>query len=131
VSVTLSAFDLTDNTTRTATKLVCVSDTTPPAITIVRPVAGAIVRGDDFILEVRISDAVDKNISNYEVDLGTHVVSPLDPSTGQSRQRLQDAPKTSGPVNTTITVRARDASGNVATQSVNFSEVFDKHHDDH
>jgi hypothetical protein len=84
VSVALSVLDLTSNTTRNATKSVCTSDTTPRVITFVRPIAGALVKGDDVILEVRMSDAVDKNIDSYEVDLGTHVVSSLDPRTGQS-----------------------------------------------
>jgi len=55
----------------------------------------------------------------------------LTPRSGRSRQRLQEAPKTGGPVPTTITVRVKDASGNYAEQSVSFSEVFDGHRPHH
>ena len=124
-NIALSVLDLTNGTTRTATKSVCVSDTTPPRITILRPTPGELVFEDNVVLEVHIDDVADKNITSYEADLGLHVVSPLNPRTGYSRQRLQQAPRTDGPVPTTITVRAQDASGNSTTQTVTFSEVFD------
>ena len=124
-NIALSVLDLTNGTTRTVTKSVCVSDTTPPRITIIQPAPGALVHDDNVVLEVQIVDVADKNITSYEADLGLHVVSPLNPRTGRSRQRLQEAPRTDVPVPTTITVRARDASGNAAVQVVSFSEVFD------
>jgi len=124
-NIALTVLDLTNGTTRTATKSVCVSDTTPPRITILRPAPGELVHEDNVVLEVQIDDVADKNITSYEADLGLHVVSPLNPRTGHSRQRLQEAPRTDAPVPTTITVRAQDASGNFTTQTVTFSEVFD------
>jgi len=124
-NIALTVLDLTNGTTRTATKSVCVSDTTPPRITILRPTPGELVHDDNVVLEVQIDDVADRNITSYEADLGLHVVSPLNARTGHSRQRLQEAPRTDAPVPTTITVRARDASGNVTTQAVTFSEIFD------
>lgn len=130
-NIALSVLDLTNGTTRTATKSVCVSDTTPPRITILRPRPGELVHEDNVVLEVQIDDIADKNITSYEADLGLHVVSPLNPRTGYSRQRLQEAPRTDGPVPTTITVRTQDASGNFTTQTVTFSEIFDSRRPGH
>lgn len=131
VNVALAVLDLTNGTTRTATKSVCVSDTTPPRITILQPAPGALVRDDNVVLEVQIDDVADRNITSYEADLGLHVVSPLNARTGHSRQRLQEAPRTDAPVPTTITVRAHDAAGNSTTQVVSFSEIFDNHRPRH
>src|SRR6266853_2352694 len=75
VAVTLSMTDLTNNTSSSATRSVCVSDTTAPAIVIFSPTPGQVVNGDNLILEVSINDAVDKNISQYEVLVGSDFLS--------------------------------------------------------
>ena len=121
--VTLSVTDLTNNSVRTATKSVCVSDTTPPVVTINSPKPGQVVSGENVILDVTIKDAVDKNITAYEVLVGSDMLSPLDPTTGHARQRILQTPKVNGSIATTVTVRALDASGNVGQQSVTFSRV--------
>lgn len=130
-NIALTVQDLTNNSSRSSTKSVCVSDTTAPRITILHPIPGEMVHEDDVVLDVQIVDAADKNITTFDADLGLHVVSALNPRSGRSRQRLQEAPKTGGPVPTTITVRVKDASGNYAEQSVSFSEVFDGHRPHH
>jgi len=63
----LSVTDLTNNTSSTAIKSVCISDTTGPAIVDLLSDARQVVQGDNLILDVSIQDAVDKNITQYEV----------------------------------------------------------------
>jgi len=123
VVVTLSVTDLTNNSTATATKSVCVSDTTPPSIVINSPVPGQIVYGDNLILDVTIKDTVDKNITKYDVFVGSTFVSPIDPKTGHARQNILAAPKASGSVALTVTVRATDISGNSGQRSVTVSQI--------
>jgi hypothetical protein len=123
VVVTLSVTDLTNNSNRTATKSVCVSDTAAPAIAIFSPTSGQVVRGDNLILDVSIKDIVDKNITQYEVSVGSNFVSPIDPNTGRARQQILGSPRVNGAVSVTITVRARDASGNSGQQSVTFTQI--------
>jgi hypothetical protein len=123
VTVTLSITDLTNNTVRTtATKSVCVSDTTGPVIVINAPVPGQNVFGDSLILDVTIKDAVDKTITQHEVLVGSDYLSPLNPATGRGRQNILANPKANGSVALTITVRATDASGNTSQQSVTVTQ---------
>lgn len=123
VVVTLSVTDLTNNSTSTTAKSVCVSDTTAPAIVIFSPTPGQVVYGDNQILDVSIKDTVDKHITQYEVFVGSNFLSPIDPNTGRARQRILDSPKVNGGVSVTITVRARDASGNSGERSVTFTQI--------
>src|ERR1700704_83578 len=123
VAVTLSITDLTNNTSSTATKSVCVSDTTAPAIVIFSPTPGQVVNGDNLILDVSIQDAVDKNITQYEVLVGRDFLSPIDPNTGRAQQRILQAPQVNGGVAVTITVRAIDVSGNSGQKSVTFTQT--------
>jgi hypothetical protein len=120
--VTLSLTDLTNNTVRTATKSVCVSDTTGPVITINSPVPGQTVIGDSLILDVTIKDAVDKNITQYETLVGSDYLSPHNPSTGRARENVLASPKANGSIALTITVRATDASGNTSQKSVTVTQ---------
>ena len=123
VAVTLSITDLTNNTSSTATKSVCVSDTTAPAIVIFSPTPGQVVQGDNLILDVSIQDAVDKNITQYEVLVGSDFLSPIDPNTGRAQQQILQAPQVNGGVTVTITVRALDVSGNSGQKSVTFTQA--------
>jgi hypothetical protein len=123
VTVTLSVTDLTNNNSSTATKSVCVSDTTGPAIVIYSPTPGQVVQGENLILEVSIQDAVDKNITQYEVLVGSDFLSPIDPNTGRAQQQILQAPQVNGGVTVTITVRAVDASGNRSSRSVTFTQM--------
>jgi len=123
VVVTLSVTDLTNNSTTTASKSVCVSDTTAPLIVIFSPTPGQVVRGDDLILDVSIKDAVDKQITQYEVLVGSDFLSPINPDTGRARQQILGSPRVDGAVSVTITVRAHDASGNSGQKSVTVSQV--------
>jgi len=123
VTVTLSVTDLTNNLSSTATKSVCVSDTTGPAIVIFSPTPGQVVQGDNLILDVSIQDAVDKNITQYEVLVGSDFLSPIDPNTGRAQQQILQAPQVNGGVTVTITVRALDVSGNSSSRSVTFTQT--------
>src|SRR5882672_407014 len=121
--VTLSITDLTNNTSSTARKSVCVSDTTAPVIVIFSPTPGEVVQGDDLILDVSIQDAVDKNITQYEVLVGSDFLSPIDPNTGRAQQQILQAPQVNGGVTVTITVRAIDVFGNSGQKSVTFTQT--------
>ena len=123
VVVTLSVTDLTDNISNTATKSVCVSDTTGPEIVIFSPTRGQVVQGDNLILDVSIQDAVDKNITQYEVLVGSDFLSPIDPNTGRAQQQILQAPQVNGGVTVTITVRAIDVFGNSNSRSVTFTQT--------
>jgi hypothetical protein len=120
--VTLSVTDLTNNSSSTASKKVCVSDTTPPVIVINAPVPGQNVYGDTLVLDVTIKDTVDKNITQYEVLVGSDYLSPISPSTGHARQNVLAAPKANGSIALTVTVRATDASGNTGQRSVTVTQ---------
>lgn len=120
--VTLSVTDLTNNSISTATKSVCVSDTTGPVIVINSPVPGQNVYGDSLVLDVTIKDAVDKNITQYEILVGNDYLAPISPSTGHARQNVLAAPKANGSIALTITVRATDVSGNTAQRTVTVTQ---------
>ncbi|HET7766463.1 MAG TPA: hypothetical protein VFK92_15370 [Burkholderiales bacterium] len=120
--VTLSVTDQTNNSVSTASKPVCVSDTTGPAITINSPVPGQNVYGDTLVLDVTIKDAVDKNITQYEILVGSDYLAPISASTGHARQNVLAAPKANGSIALTITVRAVDVSGNTAQRSVTVTQ---------
>jgi hypothetical protein len=123
VVVTLSVTDLTNNNSATATRSVCVSDTTGPAIVIYSPTWGQVVQGDNLILDVSIQDAVDKNITQYEVLVGSDFLSPIDPNTGFAQQQILQAPQVNGGVTVTITVRAMDVFGNSNSRFVTFTQT--------
>ncbi len=72
---------------------------------------------------VSINDAVDSNITQYEVLVGSDFLSPIDPNTGPAPQQILQAPQVNGGVTVTITVRAIDASGNSGQRSVTFTQT--------
>jgi hypothetical protein len=122
VVVTLTVTDLTDNSQTTVTHAICVTDTTPPVIVINKPRPGETVK-ENISLDVSIRDAVDKGIDDYEIHVGRNFVSAIDPRTGRSKTNIFNGAKPDGSIVTTITVRAYDASGNIAEQSVTVNQV--------
>ena len=122
VVATLTVTDRTNNTQKSVTKSICVSDTTPPVIVINKPLPGDTVH-DDIALDVSIHDAVDKNIDQYEIQVGRYFVSDIDTRTGRSKQHIFNGAKPDGTITTTITVRAYDSSGNLAEQSVTVNQI--------
>ena len=122
VVATLTVTDRTNNTQRSVTKSICVSDTTPPVIVINKPLPGTTVK-DDIDLDVTIHDTVDKNITKYEIQIGRFFVSDIDPKTGRSKQHIFNGAKPDGTITTSIIVRAHDASGNVAEQAVTVNQI--------
>jgi hypothetical protein len=121
--VTLTVTDLTNNIQKSVSKSVCVTDTTPPVIVINRPLPGEALQAEKVILDVSIRDAVDPNVSKYEVQAGSDFYSDINPATGVARQRVFEAPKPDGSITATITVRATDATGNAGQASVTFTEL--------
>ncbi len=114
--VTLTMEDTATGASKTVTKEVCVSDTTAPEIIILSPVEGAICNGNNLGLEVQITDAVDKNIPDYLVSIGSSYVVDLDGEI--SRVRLFKPNPSNGPVPMEVTVTTMDASGNMASATV-------------
>ena len=117
--VTLTLQDLTNNTSKTISKNICVSDTTPPAIVINLPQPGATIVGNNLILDVSIRDAVDL-IDTYQVQVGNTFNSPINPKTSRAQQQLIVAPNVQGKVELgQVIISAKDFSGNKASKSVN------------
>lgn len=105
------------------TKMVCVSDTTPPLINILRPLDGDVFVGNNIKLDLTITDLVDKNINSYEVFVGKSAILPLNPDTGVSIAKLFKL-DFGAYMQSEVTIKAHDASGNVAQKTVN---VFIQH----
>jgi hypothetical protein len=113
-TVTLTVRDKSTGDQRTKTLHVCVSDTTPPTVTILSPVNGSTVLLGK--LQVRIRDVVDTKIAQYRLFIGDTSDVPLGTS-GVSTVPIF-LPVGRDPVATQITVEAHDASGNVGSSSV-------------
>ncbi len=94
-----------------------VSDTTGPHIEILSPIAGDHYNGNNLFLKVFIQDAVDVNISDYTVSMGSSAACAVDPDTGISSTHLFK-PASGNTVPTDITVTAQDASGNSSQATV-------------
>ncbi len=124
-TVKLTVTDLASGKQSTATLKVCASDTTPPTVRILAPTQGATLVGDGIWATVSVSDLVDKNITSYQISLGSNGTIALDPATGTSRVRvLQDAP--AGDVlQLDLRATARDASGNWGEDSVSVYKAHD------
>lgn len=120
--VELSMLDRTNGQRQTASKSVCVSDTTPPTIEILSPKQGEVLRGAGPVrLDVRITDAVDKNIKKFNASFGTQGNYSIGPS---GRERVQLVRPDSGEqIQMQISVQASDASGNPAFANVNFTRA--------
>lgn len=117
-TVSLTVTDLDTSKQSGTTRNICVSDTTPPNIVINSPVSGETLVGGALIMDVTITDLVDKNIQNYDVFMGSLGTYAIDPETGSSRIRLLQPAADEGPLAMTLQVRTRDASGNVGNQTI-------------
>lgn len=123
-TVYLTVEDTSTGETATSSMPVCVSDTTPPSITILSPSPGEVFVGNNIFLEVVITDTVDQNIDTYDVIVGNTNSFPLDTDTNSSRIKLFKLDSESIAVPTDIIVEAVDAYGNIAHATV---EIFRKH----
>ncbi len=117
-SVTLTAVDGATGLSNTVTRTVCVSDTTAPVIEILSPESGEVYNGNNLSLEVRITDAVDQNISDCLVTVGKSYLVALDPERETSKIKLSKPGPTDGPIPADVIVTAADNSGNATTVSV-------------
>jgi hypothetical protein len=116
--VTLTLSDGQGSEKRT-TRSVCVSDTVAPGIEILSPRQSDSFKGNNMRLEVQINDTVDKSIDSYEVFIGRKMTVQL--QDGRSNIKLsKDSAAQSD--DTEIVVRAVDASGNAASESVVVSQ---------
>lgn len=123
-TVTLIAEDLTSGDTASNTLDVCVSDTTPPQVTILSPVQGSTFVGENATLTVQVSDIVDKNIVSYRRFVGEVGAISLDPDSGSSSTMLYR--KVDGePEIVTITAEAVDASGNTGSAQIVVYQLHD------
>ena len=114
VGAMLSLTDSNGNVV-TASKSICVSDTTPPSIRILSPEAGETFFGSNMQLAVEITDTVDRNIASYDVFVGNSLTGKLVDGLGKT---VLSKPVNGDTITTEITVKAKDASGNNATKSV-------------
>jgi len=114
--VTLTIEDLTTGERRQASIETCVSDTTPPQITILSPEEGETFIGENLFLEVDISDVVDSDIEEFDMFVGTTRTVALD-ADGTSRVAVFRKSRGST-VEMQINVEAMDSSGNVGTETV-------------
>lgn len=122
VSVTLT--DSVSGESATGTRSVCVSDTTPPTISIISPQEGQVFIGNNMMLDIIISDLVDKSIDKYVMFIGNERTIELDSATGISREKVSKPSPGSEPILTDIIIKARDAAGNEAEEGV---EVYMRH----
>lgn len=123
-TVFLTLEDTSTGETITSTMPVCVSDTTPPNITVLSPLPGEVFVGNNIFLDVVITDAVDQDIDTYKVTVGNTMSFPIDTDTNSSRVKLfkPDPEATTTPAD--IIVEAEDASGNISRSTV---EIFKEH----
>lgn len=125
VEVKLTIEDLATGETSTAARQICVSDTTPPQITILSPVAGERMVGNQVAVEVSIQDAVDQYIRDFELFLGTSGSFPLDPAKASTKVNLLQGQAGADAMAVELKVKAQDASGNSGEASVNVLKVHD------
>lgn len=117
-SASLTATDGATGKSVTVTKQICVSDTTAPVVEIRNPVSGARY-GDLPVLDVKVTDAVDEDISSVGVALGQTAGYALGP-TGELRTTLRPRRAIGNMVEAQITVTASDASGNTGVSNAYF-----------
>lgn len=118
-TVFLTATDQITNEQATSMVQVCVSDTTPPQITILDPVEGQVLSGSNPRLTLSIDDAVDQEIDTVRVFVGHVADIPVSSKRDVVRTRIP--PARSGPdgTMTQITVEATDEFGNTGSSTVN------------
>ena len=119
--VTLTLVDADGNTKKTA-RSVCVSDTVAPTVEILSPLSDEEFSGANTKLEVEIHDAVDQDISSYEVFIGRSLQGTL--RDGHSVLKLSKDKDASGTA-LDITVKARDASGNLGGDATRVYQMHD------
>jgi hypothetical protein len=123
--VRLTVEDLATGTRASTAMSVCVSDTTPPTVEILSPVAGETLIGEGTSVKVSVSDAVDTNISRNELTVGAHQELDLDPETGPTKLRLFQTRPGDEAMELEVRATARDASGNVGSSSVTVYKAHD------
>ncbi len=124
--VFLTATDISTSEQATATAQICVSDTTPPQITIHSPTEGQVFFGRNAMLDVSIVDDVDQQFDHVRVFTG-HVAN-IPVNANQTGVRAKLPPAKTDPDGTTlteITVEATDDSGNTGQASVNIRYQHD------
>jgi len=125
-AVFLTATDVSTGEQATAMTQVCVSDTTPPEITIHSPEPGQVYFGKNAMLNVSVDDAVDQQFDQIHVFAGHATDVSLDGEGNEVQTKLP--PAMTGPDGTTITeisVEATDDSGNIGRASVNIVHQHD------
>lgn len=123
--VRLTVKDLSTGTTASAAMPVCVSDTTAPTVTILSPVAGETLIGEGNFVQVSVSDAVDTDISRYELSVGARQELELVPESGPAKLRLFQTRPGDGAMALEVRATARDGSGNVGSASVTVYKAHD------
>lgn len=116
--VFLTVQDLLTHDEQSSFMQVCTSDTTGPAIEILDPMNGDLFNGNNLTLNVIILDAVDTNIVDYTVHVGSSAKCSVDPSSGYSSVKLFKPSSDSTETPTEITVTAKDISGNMSQETV-------------
>lgn len=101
----------------------CVSDSMPPAVTINSPREGEHIVGNNFIVDVSLNDSVDPEPS-YLAKLGPYPIR-IEPGKVIRVEVPEPLRRKGEPIETTLTVRARDASFNWSEASVNVTVVHD------
>jgi len=121
LAVTLTLLELTTQAQVTSVANVCVSDTTPPVIEILSPVPGENLVGKPKRLVVDIFDLVDRKIETYSVFVGYSGTYTINGSLGRASTTLPPSRSQTGgnDLMAEITVKAKDASGNEGTATVN------------
>lgn len=122
VSVTL--IDPESGESATSTRNICVSDTTPPTISIASPQPGQIYYGNNIMIDISIIDIVDKSINKYDLIIGNQRSIELNSDTGVSREKLSKPSPGLEPISTDIIIMARDAAWNTTVERV---EILIKH----
>ena len=121
--VTLTIEDLATGEQANASLAVCVSDTTPPQVTILSPIEGETFVGEEAELSVQVSDLVDQTIGQYDLFVGNSTTVPLDVATGASGIKLFRKIKDQL-IQVDIKAEAQDFSGNRGSATVT---VFREH----
>lgn len=111
LDATLTFTDSDTNKTSTSSISICVTDTTAPEVKIISPETGDTIIGNNSKLHVSIFDAVDKDISEYDVVIGNSFTMSYTESNKNQNINLFKPTKNGKQV--TFTVKAHDYSGNV------------------
>ncbi len=123
--VRLTAQDLATGTRSSTTMNICVNDTTAPTVTILSPVQGELLIGEGNFVKVSVSDAVDTDISRYELTVGAQHELELVPERGPTKLRLFQTRPGDEAMEVMVKASARDSSGNVGSASVTVYKAHD------